>query len=105
MDHQYTSVLSEKERAALRAQRAAVRKRKLRARRRKQLKQFFPIAALAVFLVVLLLVWKGRQPQQEEQAEEPPAPTVAVMPEVAVSEEPEEPCTRIIWQRALLLTV
>lgn len=95
MDHQYTSYLSDEERAALRSQRAALRKRKQRARRRKQLKQFFPIAALAVFLVVLLLVWKGRQPQQEEQAEEPPAPTVAVMPEVAVSEEPEEPYSAV----------
>ena len=90
MDHQYTSYLSDEERAALRSQRAALRKRKQRARRRKQLKQFLPIAALAVFLVVLLAVWKGREPQ-EEQTEEPSAPVVAVMPEVAVPEEPEEP--------------
>ena len=56
MDQPYTSVLSDEERAALRAQRAAVRKRKLRARRRKQLKQFLPIGALAVFLLILLTV-------------------------------------------------
>ena len=91
MDHQYTPILSDEERAALRAQRAAVRKRKQRARRRKQLKQFLPIGALAVFLVVLLLVWKsGQEPQ--EKTEEPPAPPVtAMMPEVTVPEEPEEP--------------
>ena len=90
MDHQYTPILSDEERAALRSQRAAVRKRKQRARRRKQLKQFLPIAALAVFLVVLLAVWKGREPQ-EEQTEEPPAPVVAVMPEVAVPEVASRP--------------
>ena len=94
MDHQYTPILSDEERTALRAQRAAVRKRRQRARRMRQLKQFLPIAALAVFLVVLLAVWKtGKEP--EEKMEEPTAPVTAVMPEIVVPEEPDEPYSAV----------
>lgn len=96
MDHPYSPILSDEERAALRAQRAAIRKRKLRARRRKQLKQILPVAVLAVFLVGLLLVWKSRQTPEESLEEPLPASTetpAELPPEV--SEEPAQPYSAV----------
>jgi len=90
MDHPYTPILSDKDRAALRAQREAARKRKLRARRRRQLKQFFPVAALVVFLIILLCAWKLHHTEEPEpRAPEPVVPVT--MPEVEIPVEPEAP--------------
>ena len=93
MDQRYTPVLSDEERAALRAQRIAIRKRKQRARRVRQLKQCLPLAALAVILVVILAVSKSRQEPGQEDGD--PASVTAVMPEADLSDlpQPQEPYT------------
>ena len=92
MDHQYTSILSEKERAALRAQRAQARKRKLQARRRRQMKQFLPVAALAIFLLVFLTAWRQHHQPEPEDVTPPSVATSVSIPEV--QPEPEEPRRR-----------
>ena len=51
MEDRYTPILSEKERAARRAQREKARQRKRRARRRRQLLVLAPVLVLAVALV------------------------------------------------------
>lgn len=85
MDQRYTPILSNEERAALRSQRIAARKRRQRARRLKQLKQIFPLAALVVFVVVLLAVSKtGDEPEEQPD----PAPVTETTPEPEVTPPP-----------------
>ena len=68
MDKQYVSVLSEKERAALRARRKKRRKRRQRRRRQRLFRCLFP---LAVVVVVCLFVALGKgsneQPSNQQQ--------------------------------------
>ena len=55
MDERYTPILSDEERAALRAQRVARRKAAQQARRRKLLRQLLPVGAVLLVLVALLV--------------------------------------------------
>lgn len=88
MDERYTPVLSDEERAALRAQRAARRKAAQQARRRRQLRQLLPVGAILLVLVVLLAGWATRRTKKEP---EPEVPAAAVLTEVAPPEPEPEP--------------
>ena len=54
MDERYTPILSDEERAALRAQRAARRKAAQEARRRRQIRQLLPVGAVLLILNIVL---------------------------------------------------
>ena len=55
MAEQYRSMISDEERAARHSERAAARKKKLRARRIKRMKQLFPVIAFFLLLVGVVL--------------------------------------------------
>ena len=61
MDERYTPVLSDEERAALRAQRAKRRRAAQQARRRRQLRQLLPVGALLLILTCLLAGWASHR--------------------------------------------
>lgn len=89
MDDQYTSIISEEERAARRAQRAKARKARERARRRRQLKLLLLAAALVILLVILFFVF-GHQ----SKAEPTPADddiSASVQEPAVLPTEPDEP--------------
>ena len=88
MDERYTPVLSDEERAALRAQRAARRKAAQQARRRRQLRQLLPVGAVLLVLVVLLAGWATRRTEKEPEPE-PEAPAAATLTVESVPPEPE----------------
>ena len=78
MDERYTPILSDEERAALRAQRAARRKAAQQARHRRQLRQLLPVGAILLVLVVLLVGWATRRTKTEPEPEAPAAATFTV---------------------------
>ena len=86
MDERYTPILSDEERAALRAQRAARRKAAQQARHRRQLRQLLPVGAILLVLVVLLVGWATRRTKTEPEPEAPAAATFTVE---SVPPEPE----------------
>ena len=69
MDEQYTPILSDEERAVLRAQRAERRKAARQARRRRQLRQLLPAGVLLLVLTCLLAVWASRRTKEEPESE------------------------------------
>ena len=85
MDERYTPILSDEERAALRAQRAARRKAAQQARRRRQLRQLLPVGALLLVLVGLLAGWASHRTREDPEPE-PEVPAVAAFAEIAPSE-------------------
>lgn len=89
MDERYTPILSEEERAALRAQRAQKRKAAQQAKRRRQLFRLLPVGGVLLGTVLLLGIWASRRakPQTELPPEEPAA--AQVVQEVPVTEEEE----------------
>lgn len=88
MDGEYTSALTEEDRAARRKVRMAARKKKQQARRRRQLLQLFPFFLLLILLLVLLTAWASkREPRQEETVK----PQPQAEPVEAVIQEPEAP--------------
>ena len=86
MDERYTPILSDEERAALRAQRVARRKAAQQARRRKLLRQLLPVGAVLLVLVVLLV---GRATRGTKEEPEPEAPAAATFTVESVPPEPE----------------
>ena len=84
MDGEYTSPLTEEERAARRKARMAARKKKQRLRRRRQLLQLFPFLLLLILLAVLLTAWSTRQRETPEPEPEPQAETLALPPQEPV---------------------
>ena len=78
MDERYTPILSDEERVALRAQRAARRKAAQQARRRKLLRQLLPVGAVLLVLVVLLVGRATRGTKEEPEPEAPAAATFTV---------------------------
>ena len=89
MEDRYTQTLSEKERAARRAQREKVRQKKRRAKRRRQLLILAPVLVLAVALIGLLTAWAFHH-EPEEDASEVPQLIEASLSEPEES-EPEVP--------------
>ena len=85
MDGEYTSPLTEEERAARRKARMAARKKKQRLRRRRQLLQLFPFLLLLILLAVLLTAWATRQRETPEPEPEPQAETIAITPQEPVA--------------------
>ena len=85
MDERYTPILSDEERAALRAQRAERRKAAQQARRRRQLRQLLPVGALLLVLVVLLAGWATHRTEKEPEPE-PEAPAAVAHTEIAPPE-------------------
>lgn len=71
MEDRYTPTLSEKERAARRAQREKARQKKRRARRRRQLLVLAPVLVLAAALVGLLSAWASHREPEEEASDTP----------------------------------
>ena len=88
MDERYTPVLSDEERASLRAQRAARRKAAQRARRRRQLRYLLPVGVL--LLVCLLAGWTSHR------AKDAPEPEAAA-PAALVFEEAAPPEPEPLW--------
>ena len=88
MDEQYTPILSDEERAVLRAQRAERRKAARQARRRRQLRQLLPAGVLLLVLTCLLAVWASRRTKEEPESE-PITPVAAAV--LAESPPPEPP--------------
>lgn len=86
MNEQYTPILSDEERAALRAQRAARRQAAQKARRRRQLRQLLPVGALLLILVGLLAGWASHR---KEDAPQPEPEAAAVTEEEILPPEPE----------------
>ena len=85
MDERYTPILSDEERAALRAQRAERRKAAQQARRRRQLRHLLPVGALLLVLVVLLAGWASNRTKEKAEPE-PEAPAAATFAETAPPE-------------------
>lgn len=91
MDDQYTPIISEEERLARRAARAAARREKQRAYRIRQLRQALPVGAICIVLIGALSAWAVNHHREEKKQNEtlpiaastlPPAPPV-------LSEKPE----------------
>lgn len=85
MDERYTPILSDEERAALRAQRAERRKAAQQARRRRQLRQLLPVGGLLLVLVVLLAGWATHRTEKEPEPE-PESPAAAAFTEITPPE-------------------
>lgn len=90
----YTRMISDEERTARHAERAASRKKKLRAKRRRRMRQLFPVVAFCLLLIALFVLWRvqSRTPAPEEPPVEAvdPLPT-ASMPELQPEELPQGP--------------
>ena len=93
MADRFTSMISEEERAARHVERAANRKKKLRARRRKRMKQIFPVAAFSFLLIGLFVLWKIQSipSAPETPTEEEINLPVASMPELSPEDLPDGP--------------
>ena len=100
MEDRYTPTLSEKERAARRAQREKARQKKRRARRRRQLLVLAPVLVLAAALVGLLSAWASHREPEEEASDTPQLMEASVAePEESERQRPE--CMRgkvLKWQ-------
>ena len=88
MDNEYTPILSQEERAALRAQRAARRKNARQARRRRQIRQLLPAGALLLVLICLLAGWASHRTKTEPEPE-PIIPVAASVLEESPAPEPD----------------
>ena len=93
MDERYTPVLSDEERAALRAQRAKRRRAAQQARRRRQLRQLLPVGALLLILTCLLAGWASHRAKEEPEPE-------AEVPAALVFEETAPPEPEPLWTPA-----
>ena len=90
MDERYTPVLSDEERASLRAQRTARRRAAQQARRRRQIRQLLPVGALLLILVCLLTGWASHRTKEEPEPEE-------AVPAALVLEETAPPEPEPLW--------
>lgn len=89
MDERYTPILSDAERAALRARRTARRKAARKARRRRRLRRLLPAGAVLLLLACLLTLWPSCSPEEApEQKSVLPAVAAQVTP---VTPAPPEP--------------
>lgn len=93
MSEQYHHIISDEERAARHAERAAARKKKQRTRRLKRLKQLFPVFAFLLLLLALFILWRIQS--REPQSDTPPDPVISLptvsMPEIQPEELPQGP--------------
>ena len=93
MAEQYRSMISDEERAARHMERAAARKKKLRAQRIKRIKQLFPVVAFFFLLVGLFVLWRIQSKPTESTPDSSPAVSLptASMPEIQPEDLPQEP--------------
>lgn len=93
MAEQYRPMISDEERTARHMERAAARKKKLRARRIKRMKQLFPVIAFFFLLIGLFVLWRIQSTPPEPTPE--PAPAISLptasMPEIQPEDLPQEP--------------